>query len=121
MANEKMKLEEIFKEMTTTAFMEALGTARPKYKGLSHRELALMMGLSESQYTHLMDKALPRKFAERLQENILKHLENGDSVEFPHSFNVFVHESEVRTNVHGNPIKKVSVRTRKAFKEKLNQ
>ena len=120
MEKEKVKLEELVKEIAVPALFEALGKVRPKYKGLTEREMALVLGLSDSQYTHLVDKALSNVFAEKLEENMLRHLQNGNSIEVPHAFNIFIHESEVSLNEKGLPAKKVSVRTRKALKEKLN-
>lgn len=121
MEQTKVKFEEIVKEVATEALFEALGTARPKYKGLTDKELALVLGLSESQYEHLVSKALGRSLSEKLESNMLKHLEKGNSIEVPHAFNLFVHESEVRVNEEtGQPTRKVSVRTRRALKEKLN-
>lgn len=120
MEKEKVRLEEIVKEIAVPSLFEALGKVRPKYKGLSEKEMALVLGLSDSQYTHLVEKALSNVIAENLIENMLKHLLNGNSIEVLHAFNIFVHESEVHLNEKGLPAKKISVRTRKALKEKLN-
>ena len=121
MEREKVHFDEIVKEVAAAALFEALGTARPKYKGLSEKEFALIFGLSESQFEHFIGKALGNSLSKKLESNMLKHLEDGDSIEFPKAFNLFVHESEVRTNEAGVPTKKISVRTRKALKEKLNR
>lgn len=121
MEKAKVKFEEVVKEVATQALFEALGIARPKYKGLTDKELALVLGLSDSQYDHLINKAFSRVMSEKLEANILKHLEMGNSIEVPHAFNIFVHESEVRVNEEtGKPARKVSVRTRRALREKLN-
>lgn len=120
MEDTKVKFEEIVKEVAKEALFEALGMVRPKYKGLTDSEMALVLGLSDSQYNHLVEKALSRVLSDKIEENMLKHLQEGNSIEVPHAFNIFVHESEVRVNESGQPARKVSVRTRRALKEKLN-
>lgn len=119
MENSKVKFEEIVKEVAPEALFEALGTARPMYKGLSDKDLSLVLGLSEFQYDHL-NEALIRTLSEKIVANMLKHLESGNSIEVPKAFNLFIHESEVKKNESGERAKKVSVRTRRALKEKLN-
>jgi hypothetical protein len=129
---EKVKIESIVKEVAGAALREAIVTAKPKYKGLTDSQLAEIFGLTEYQFAHLADKALGNIVAEKLEAGIENVLIAGKSLEVPHQFNVFVHtskgtvskEGEVisapRLNKNGAPSKKLSVRTRRGIKEKLN-
>lgn len=128
----KVKVGELVKSITGAALREAIVTAKPKYKDLTDAELAEKFGLTEFQFGHLADKALGNAIAEKLEVGIEQVLLNGDSLEVPHQFNVFVHTSKgtvskdgkvlssPRLNKNGEPSKKLSVRTRRNIKDKLN-
>lgn len=116
----KVKFQTVVNELAREAFLKALFTAKPKLSGHSDSELAKCLSLTEYQYEHLLTKTLGKAFSEQIEEALFQKLKDGDSIEFPHKFNIFVHESEVRTNEDGNPAKKFSIRTRRAAKEKLN-
>jgi hypothetical protein len=117
---EKIKLEVIVNEVAGAALREAIKTAKPKYKDLTDVELAEVFGLTEYQFAHLADKALGRIVSEKAEEGIREVLLAGNSLEVSHQFNVYVHESKSRTNENGTPSKKLSIRTRRAIKSKLN-
>lgn len=117
---EKKKLNEVTKSVAKDAFKEALFTAKPKLRGATDKELQEELGLTEFQYNHLVEKTLGGSFAEKLEEKFLEEFKAGNSIEVPNQYQVFVHESKVRTNDKGEASKKLSVRTRKALKEAIN-
>lgn len=116
----KVKFVELVQEVAGEAMIEAIKTAKPKYKDLTNEELAEMFGLSEFQFNHLTEKAVGRAVSEKLEEKMEATFVAGSSIEFPRQFNVFIHESQVRKNTDGTPSRKLSIRTRKALKDKLN-
>jgi hypothetical protein len=116
----KVKLQEIVNEVAPIAFKEALGKANPKMKNKTNEELAAILGLSEHQYKHFMGLALGRAISECVEDKISRVLKQGDSVEVPHQFQVYVHTSEARKNEKGEPAKKLSVKTRRGLKRELN-
>lgn len=117
---EKIKLEELLVKVAGEALKDAIKTAKPKYKEKTDVELAEIFGLSEFQFTHLTEKALGRAVSERLEEEMETTFVAGNSVEVPHQFMVFVHESKARKTKSGVPVRKLSIRTRKALKHKIN-
>ena len=128
---EKIQLHAVIQEVAGQSFREAIKTAKPKYKDLTDEQLAEVFGLTEYQFNHLADKALGRNVGEKVVEKIKELLEDGKSLEVQHVFNVFVHTSKgtkhkdgsvsiPRLNKNGKPSKKLSVRTRRAIKETLN-
>lgn len=117
---EKIKVAEVFNEISEDAFKQALGKAANKLKGASGEELAKTLGLSEYQYKHFY-KALSRAMDEKFEEKVKELLHAGHSIEVPHQFQVYVHESESRINENGKPAKKLSIRTRRGLKTGLNQ
>lgn len=128
---EKVKLEAIAQEVSRETFIEAIKTAKPKYKDLTDVELAEILGLTEYQFKHFADKALGSAFSEKVEEKISQILKDGKSLEVPHQFNVFVHTSKgtkqkdgsttsPRLNKNGKPSRKLSIRTRRGIKETLN-
>lgn len=116
----KIKVAEVFNEIAEEAFKAAYGKANNKAKGISDVELAKGLGLSEYQYQHFF-KALSRSFDDKFEAKLHELFKNGDSLEVPHQFQVYVHESESRKNENGSPAKKLSVRTRRGLKAGLNQ
>lgn len=117
---EKIKLQAIVQTIAGDAFKNALATARPKYKGKSDQEIAEILGLSEFQYQHFIQQALGRAVSQMLEDSFTTILTEGNSIEVPHQFNVFVHASSARVNKNGESLKKLSVRTRRALKAKIN-
>ena len=118
---EKVKFEEIVQEIAIKSLIEALGKARSRYKTLNEDDFALVMGLSESQFKQLKEKSLGAILSENLMKAIDDHVAQGHSIEFKNRFNVFVHESTTRVNEEtGEPFKKMSIKTRKELREKLN-
>lgn len=121
MENNKVKFEDLVQEVAMKSLHEALGKVRPRYKDIKQEDLALVMGLSESQFSHLANSALKTALSENIHTAILDHFAKGDSIEFKNSFNVYVHESTTRVNEEtGESVKKISVRTRQDLKKKLN-
>lgn len=120
MLHMKIKAQDIFNGITEAAFKEALGKANNKAKGITDEELAKQLGLSEYQYQHFF-KALSRSLDNKFESILNELFKNGDSLEVPHQFQVYVHESESRINEKGEPAKKLSVRTRRGLKAGLNQ
>jgi hypothetical protein len=118
---EKIKFHELVQDVAAEALKESIGVAKPKYKDKSDKELAEAMGLSEYQYNHFMDKALGRAFAQKIESKMLELLKDKKSIEVPHAFNIFLHESKARVNENGDPARKLSIRTRTALKNELNQ
>lgn len=118
---EKVKLAEVIQGIAAESFKAALATAKPKLKEISDEELAGLMGLSDYQYNHFLNKALGVAISKRIEEAIHQLLLEEKSLEVPHQFQVYVFESESRQNKNGNPAKKLSLRTRRALKEQLNQ
>lgn len=116
----KVKVETLLQAIAGDAVKDALKTAKPKYKDKTNAELAEIFGLSEFQFEHFMEKALGRSISQKLEGAFKNTLANGDSIEVPHQFNVFVHESQVRKNENGTPVRKLSIRTRKSIKETIN-
>lgn len=116
----KIKVTEVFNTITEDSFKQALGKATNKLKGASGEELAKSLGLSEYQYKHFY-KALSRSLSENFETEVKELFHNGHSLEVPHQFQVYVHESEARKNESGNPAKKLSIRTRRGLKSGLNQ
>ena len=121
MENEKVKFEDLVKEVALKSLHSALGKVRPRYKDIKEEDLALVLGLSDSQFKHLKDGALGNALSENILTAILDHFAKGDSIEFKNSFNVFVHESTTRVNEEtGEAVKKMSIKTRQDLKKKLN-
>jgi hypothetical protein len=116
----KVKFQELVQEVAGDVFKEAIGVAKPKYKGKSDQELAEIMGLSEYQYNHFKEKALGNTLGKALEAKIIELLKNHNSIEVAHAFNVFVHESSARKNENGTSARKLSIRTRQALKRDLN-
>lgn len=118
----KFKLNQLLREVSVDAFMDALATAKPKYKNKTKEELAEIFGLTEYQFTHLLEKTIPNAMSEKLEGKIKETLNNGDSLEVPQQFNVYVHESKVRVKKEtGKKSRKLSIKTRDEMKRKLNQ
>lgn len=117
---EKVKLAEVVNGITEESFKEALGKSCNKLKGATDEELKTMFGMSDYQYTHFY-KALSRSFNKKLESGINEIFVKGDSLEVPHQFQAYVHESEARKNENGNPAKKLSIRTRRGLKGSLNK
>lgn len=118
---EKVKFQELVQGIANEAFKEAIGIAKPKYKEKSDEEFAEILGLTEYQYNHFLDNVLGRVVADKVHSKMLELLNQNKSIEMPHSFNIFVHESKARTNENGAPARKLSIRTRRALKNELNE
>jgi hypothetical protein len=118
---EKIKLPQLVQAVAKESFKEALKVAKPKYKDKTDEELAEILGLTEFQFKHFTEKALGDAFSENLEKAIASILHQGNSLEVPHQFNVFVHESKARKNENGEPSRKLSIRTRRSLKAGLNK
>lgn len=119
--SKKVKLDELIKEVARESLLDALFNVKPKYKEKTAEELAEAFGLTPYQWNLVVQHILPRYVAEGVEKKIEEVLKNGDSLEVLHQFNIFVHESNARKNEKGEPAKKLSIRTRRALKNKLNQ
>jgi hypothetical protein len=116
----KIKIEELLNEITLDALREALGTAKPQYKGATDRELSLIFGLTETQFEHFTKDALSRFLTDALLRKMEEQFLQGNTINFANLFGVSVYESSVYKNEIGLPKKKLSVVTRGKIKEKLN-
>lgn len=118
--SEKIKVQEVFNNVTEEAFKEALGKACNKLKGIADEELQKVLGLSDYQFKHFF-KALSRSMGEKFEAEVHALFHKGNSLEVPHQFQVYVHESESRKTESGAPAKKLSIRTRRGLKNGLNK
>lgn len=84
-------------------------------------KIAVVAGLqlTDAQYEKV-EKAISEKVAERFNNSVHEALLNDDSIEFQHMFNIAATKSTVRTNEDGSPVRKISVKTRTALKNELN-
>ena len=114
----KVNFNEIVNDVTWKSFREAIGLAKPSYKGKGDNELREIFGLTEYQFSHLQ-KALGTRLGENLQGGINQTLINGDSIEIPHSMNIYVYQSK-RKNSEGQEMKKLSIKTRTKMKKQIN-
>lgn len=87
-----------------------------KFKSASSIEEAL--GITERQATRLS-----LDLAESLLESLLRNMEtrllHDESIEFPKQFVVAIKRSKVRMDDEGQPLKRLTIRTRKALKNQM--
>lgn len=75
--------------------------------------------LTEHQWGRI-EKKVEKKAVEMFVENMKTELKKGNSIEVPHTLHIRVTESSMHKNEKNEPKKKLSIRTREAFKRDIN-
>ena len=109
-----IKVKELIQ--TTGILEEVLPQVATKLEGTNVKEI---LGITDKQLERI-EKKLAEKITSQLEQGVKDALVKGEAVEFPQNFLVLPTESTVRKNEDGTPVKKLSLRTRKAMKDTLN-